>query len=225
MSPLKVNSLGLDLDYSVPGSTDEFDQLAKRSGACLAEANNNVLYRSVLAEFRDTFLHGNEDGSVEGVDKQTGIERKYRVTKPETRNDKNEITQEEVTAWDESEKVYFDRVLATLVQQGTYPSVDAARASFQGHAQAVINTVVFDPSQRERAAKGPKKTPKSYVEIAEALVTLKGSVAAAIAGFNAKTGASLAVSGNDEADKAVLATAIWNDQKAKKANIAAGYAG
>lgn len=230
MQPYTINTLGFKLGFNVPSTVEEFDQLAKRSGAALDEAIKNVIYRSVMNVFRDTFLHGRDEEkdeagnvkvpAIKGLDEKTGIERKSKVTKPEARNEKGEITQEEVSSWDESEQKYFDRVMATLVQRGDYPSIEAAVLAFQTDAQAVLDTIVFDPEKQPRTAGGPKKTPKSYVEVAEALIELSGgNVEEAVRRFNAKTGRSVAANKDD------LARGIWDDQKAKRKDIAAGYAG
>lgn len=210
METTKVSTLGFDLNYDVPSSIEEFDQRAKQSGAALREANKNVIYRSVLAEFRDAFC--------EKVAAQTGIERRTRVVKPEVKNEQGEITQEEVLAWDEKEKQFFDRVCGELVAQGQYPSAEASAASFQSLAQEVISAIDFDPSASERTS-GPKKTPKTYVGIAEELIKMAGSVEDAVARFNKKTGRAV------EATADALAKGIWEDQLAQKKSIAAGYAG
>jgi len=228
MQTATVNTLGFKLNYEVPSSVEEFDRLAKRSGAALDEANKNVIYRSVLATFRDGFLHGLEEvkegdqvvsSAIDGLDKLTGIERKSKVTKPEVKDADGKITQEEVTAWDEKEDVYKERVFATLAAQGQFPSAEAAAAAYAVHAQKVIDAIAFDPSKTERASAGPKKTPKTYVGIASALVELAGSLEVAVSKFNAKTGR------NVETTLEALAKGIWEDQAAQKKSIAAGYAG
>lgn len=228
MQPYIGNTLGFKPTIQVPSSVEEFDRLAKRDGACLEEGNKNVIYRSIYAQARNGFLHGvdeEKDASgavvvpaIEGLDKRTGTERKYKVVKPEVR-DGDKITQEEVTAWDEKEDAYAERVFATLVQQGEFPSVEAARAAFAPLMQQVVDTIPFDPSRSERASAGPKKTPKTYYGIADALVEIAGSIEAAAQKFTAKTGRAVS------ADRDALAKAIWEDQTAQRKNIAAGYAG
>ena len=229
MQTIQVNSFGYKLNYNVPAAIEEFDALAKRVGAALDEANKNVIYRSVLNRFRDGYLHGIEASeateteparaAILGLDKQTGIERKFRITKPEVR-DGDKITQEEVTAWDEKEEAFKDRVFAQLVSDGKFASVEAAEAAYEPHAQAVLDAIDFDPSKTDKASAGPKKTPKTYYGIADALVEMAGSVDAAIAKFESKTGRTLAARDRDG-----LAKAIWEDQAAQRKNIAAAYAG
>lgn len=225
MQDIKVNSLGYkELVYSVPSSVEEFDRLAKAVGACLNEGIRNVLYRSSLASFRDGFLHGiaadGDKPEIKGLDALTGIERKSKVTKPEVKDADGKITQEEVTAWDEKEEEYANRVFATLASNGTFPSIDAARAAYAPHAQAVLTAIVFDPAKTERASAGPKKTPKTYLSIAEEIVKMAGDLATGIAKFEAKTGRKVA-----EATVEALARAVWEDQSAQRKQIASGYAG
>ena len=213
------------LNYDVPASVEEFDRLAGRSGAALDEANKNVLYRAVLNQARYGFLHGIEEdkekgtAAIEGLAQLTGIERKIKVTKPEVKDAEGKITQEEVTAWDETESTYEERVYATLVSQGKFPSVEAAAANYKSLMQDVLNALPFDPKKQERQAAGPKKTPKTYFGIADALIErCAGSVEDAVARFNAKTGQTIA------STRDALAKGIWDDQVAQKKKIADGYA-
>ena len=60
-------SLGLEVTVPVPESVEEFDKLAGKSGACLESACNNVIYRSILAQFRRKL--------VVVVEKVSGIKR------------------------------------------------------------------------------------------------------------------------------------------------------
>jgi hypothetical protein len=226
MQTSQVKCLSFDkLNYDVPASVEEFDKLAGRSGAALDEANKNVLYRAVLNRARYGFLHGLEEDkeagtpAVEGLEALTGIERKTKITKPEVKDAEGKITQEQVEAWDETEANYEERVYATLVAAGKFPSVDAAIANYRSLMQDVLDALPFDPSKQERQSAGPKKTPKTYIGIAEALIErCSGSVEDAVARFNAKTGQSIA------ATKEALAKGIWDDQVAQKKKIAEGYA-
>lgn len=224
MQPIEIKSLGYKLTKQVPDSVEEFDRLAKESGAALREANRNVLYRSTLAEFRNVFLHGRDaEGddvpAINGIDKMTGVERKYKVTKPEVKDADGKITQEEVTAWDETEDEFAQRVFAVVASRDNI-SIEAAQASFASHAQMVLDAVAFDPSKTERKSAGPKKTPATYLEVAkEVVAACGGSVETAIEKFSAKTGITV-----PEATVEALAAAVWSDQKAQKKKIAAGYA-
>ncbi len=227
MQPVEVKSLGFKLTKATPSSVEEFDTMAKESGAALREAVRNVLYRSTLADFRNSFLHGSDeerDGdtvvrpAIEGLDKITGIERKTKIVKPEVKDEAGKVTQEQVEAWNETEDDYFSRVMAELaVRDGK--TAEAVQLEYLEAAQAVLDAIPFDPSKTERKSAGPKKVPATYLEVAKEIVNATGSIENAVAAFERKTGTSgvpVTLEG--------LAKAVWDDQKAKKKKIAAGYA-
>lgn len=233
MQSANVKSLGFkNLSKQVPSSVEEFDQLAKEQGAALREANRNILYRSTLADFRSTLLHGSDEekdaqGNVTrpkviGLDELTGIKRRTKVTKPEARDDAGKVTQEEVVAWDETEDDFSNRLWAELAKRGDYPSPEAAQAAFESHAQQVLDITPFDPSKTERKSAGPKKTPATYVDTAKAIIDATGSLENAVKAFNGKNviGAELPLTATLDD----LAAAVWKDQAAKKKQIAQGYA-
>jgi hypothetical protein len=155
----QVSTLGFDLNFSVPETVDEYDQLAKKVGACLESAVLNVVYRSTFAKFRANFA--------EAVANNTGIKRNEETVLGADGNPKKDEDGNEVTKYTETEKVYFDRVCAQLVKDGKLPSVEAAAASFQALAQTTIETIAFDPSESERVPTGPKKVAKAYILLAQ----------------------------------------------------------
>lgn len=231
MQTVQVRCLNYSkLNYDVPASIEEFDRLAARTGAALDEANKNVIYRAVLNQARDGFLHGLDEekdaagnitqAAVVGLDKLTGIDRKVKISKPEVKDAEGKITQEEVSAWDEKETVFADRVFATLTAEGKFASAEAAAASFEPLMQQVLAAISFDPKKTARESSGPKKPTKTAFGIADALIELAGSVEAAVAKFNAKTGRS------SPATRDGLAFGIWEDQKSqnKIKQVAGEYA-
>lgn len=166
-----ISSLGIDVPVQVPATVEEFNQnpWGKETGEgnpCLTEATNNILYRSWLAVFRAVFLHGqdadpkNNVVEIPGLDEVTGVERKA------TKNDKGEIEE-----WTESELKYFQRVCA---EKGKTP------ADFQDRANLVAASIPFDASASDRKPGLPKKTPKTYLEAADAVLA-KGQGAAVAA--------------------------------------------
>lgn len=174
MKTQTYNSLGLEVPFQVPESVTEFDTNAKREGACLAEAINNIIYRGSLAEFRDVFLHGRKEdkekgiAAVQGVDDLTGIERN---TKPVMKNGKPVVKDNEpVVEYSESEADYFKRVCGTLVENGSAKDVDAAKMSFLSHATSIASGIEFDASATERKATGPKKLAQKYKDFAKRLL-------------------------------------------------------
>lgn len=222
MQTVQQKSLGYVLSISVPDSVEEFDRLAKEAGAALKEANKNVTYRSWNPDFRSTFLHGREAGdgveAIEGLEQLTGIERKTKVIKAEQKDAEGKITQEEVLGYGETEDEYNERVLATLVSRGDFPSLDAARAHYGQVAQSIASGIAFDPSKTERKSAGPKKTPKTYVAVAQEIVKITGSIDAACAAFAKKTGTT-PTANTEEA----LAKAVWDVERARVKSRANEY--
>lgn len=145
MKQTEYRSLGLDIKLNTPETVDEFDGLAKRANACLDEATNNVVYRGMLAEYRETFC--------ERVEQETKIERKWKAVMKDGKpvvKDGNEST-----IWDETEADFFKRVCA---EKKVEPAV------YQPIADEVAKSLVFDPTERERKERGPVKLAKYYIE-------------------------------------------------------------
>lgn len=160
------NSLGIDIPLTVPETIDEFNSLdTSRTNAALEEAINNVVYRDMLMEFREQFTAA--------VETETGILFK-RVQKKDskgtllfedktTTNEDGTTTMEKVPTMvvDETEAVYFKRVLAEKNVEPTY---------FQSTAERVAAALVFDPKAGERATKGPSKVAQVYANAAKELI-------------------------------------------------------
>ena len=159
MKDIKVNTLGFELNASVPADVAEYDRMAKKEGACLESATANVIYRSVLAKFRDLF--------VSRVENDSGIERANEPVIGSDGQPKKNDEGEELFRYTETEKDYFSRVCAELTKRGVYASPEAAAASFAPAAQEVMSSIVFDPAEKERTASGPKKVAKAYLELAK----------------------------------------------------------
>ena len=144
----QYDSLGVKATANgVPASVEEFDLNAKKVGACLDEAVNNVIYRSFLAGFRALFCEAVEDA--------TSISRKTKKVK---RGDK------EVEVFDETEGEYIRGV---RLSQGWTEDVSI----LQGIADKVcVNPdLVFDASATERIVQ-PKKLPEPYRQAGERIV-------------------------------------------------------
>lgn len=164
MQERKFKSLGLDVPFQVPESTEEFDRLAKQEGACLTEAVNNVVYRSNLATFRHYFLHGTEGAKdsegnplpqINGVEQLTGIKRATETKELTSKNEDGSPKTTEVYA--ETEMKYFQRVLDERGEEAS---------QYQELANDVANVIPFDPSAQERGS-GKTKIPKTYLELAK----------------------------------------------------------
>lgn len=195
MQNKEYKSLGLSLSFQVPDSVEEFDANAKRAGACLDEAINNIVYRGSLAEFRDTFLTK--------VEEETGIERTTEEKPSPTKADPNNTT----TVYTESEAVYFKRVCA---EKGCEPT------EFQDLANQVAAAIVFDASAAERKPAGPKKLAKMYLASADEVIA-KNAVPKALTKINEALGLSL----TPDLTREQLAAAIrdykqWRDEQVSK---------
>lgn len=235
MKAHKVNTLQFnDLNYNVADSAAEYDQLAKREGACVDSANNNTLYRSVLANFRYNFLHGVEEvgktgdekhvAGIPGVEEITGIKRKT-VKTGKFRGEGE--TKEEIEVYDETEDKYFKRVIAELVSEkstveldgqtvGPFDSVEAAAAAFRSLAQQHLDAIPFDPSETVRQPAGPKKIAKTYIEVAKKLIAA-GKADAVAAELSSKLGITV------EPTEDSLSRAISEDQRRKREAVGAEY--
>lgn len=196
----KVNTLGFELSVNVPDSIAEYDTLAKKQGAALESAVLNVLYRSVFAAFRAQFA--------EAVENNTGVARLMEKTGKKVKNEDG--TEEDAVRFAETEKVYFDRVCAELVQNGEHPTVEAAAASFSQLAQETIASIAFDPSESEKAPTGPKKVAKAYTLLAE-----KAQAAGKLDALASQLSSKL---GNWKVEATVdsVAKAIAEDQRRKR---------
>ena len=167
MKAMTCKSLGLNVNLSVPATYAEFDSLAKKENAALDEAIKNVVYRGTLAEFRDVLLHGRKADTEKGITAITGMDDLFkaeRKTKPvldKAGAVKKNAKGEELTAYDETEEEFFDRIVAAN---------SITEADQQKLADVVASQLVFDPSATERKPAAPKKLAAKYVENAKKLI-------------------------------------------------------
>ena len=195
----KVNSLGLVLSYETPDSPEEFDQLAGREGACLAESTANVLYRCTLTTFRNLFC--------EQLAQETGIARLTKVTGSKKNAEGEE---EETLGWDETEQEFVHRVCAEQgVEVKSYqPLADTITASEDGK---------FDPKRQERKSAGPRKPAKMYITLAEKIIAAGKGEERAIQ-FAEKVNFPV-----DGADPLSLAAAVSEIERQKRAKLDEQY--
>jgi hypothetical protein len=191
------NVCGLTVNVPVAGSVADFDRLAKKEGACLAEANRNVTYRGTSAVARRLLC--------EAIEKETGIVREKIVssTKEVTDEDGN-VSTEDVMDWapqHKTEKKYFDAVCAEK---------DCELSAFSHLIGDIEAQLVFDPSERESNAK-PKKLAKMYYDAADTIIE-QGAGDQVADALSAELGHSV------DADRESLAKAIC--EKNKKADLA-----
>lgn len=186
----KFSLLGTEVTKDTP-TVEEWTK-AWTADSLLKEATSNVWYRGTAAEARELFLHGQEevkgkDGKVlnangpytseegttlqarKGLDDTTGIPR---LTK-QVKKAKGEGTYE---VWDESEQKFYNRVLATLVQNGKFPSIETAAASFAPMLQECVNLVPFDAFRAPPSEKKAKGIPQVFI-VAATNAVAKGTTA------------------------------------------------
>lgn len=192
LTPVKFNSLGLNISIDVPSSIDDFDQLAGKTGEALNQAVRNVVYRSTLPVFREELCNA--------IAAKTGIERnaEFEVDEQTKEIKKDEKTGEPIfLRWSETEAKYLKRVAGDNVEQ------------FAELANGIAAQLAFDPTASAPKASGPKKLAKMYLETAQALFDQgRGETVAA----NLATKLGLVVEPTVEG----LAAAIKEDQSRKK---------
>lgn len=182
---LAIGAAALTLNVPVASSIDEFDKLSGRDGAALDSANNNEVYRGVLADFRYYFC--------EELQKQ--LKTEYPQHPELARQLKKKEKDDDADAYSEPELKYFRRVLATLASIKGVPEIlptvyqpladyvmslnetdaDGKDVLFDdvdenGNPVKVTKKLIrFDPSRSERAERGPKQLPKVYIKAAETI--------------------------------------------------------
>ena len=165
MKKQQFKTLGLPVQLEVPSTVEEFDSNAKRVGACLAEATNNVIYRGSLAELRDLIIHGrDEEKDASGkviVSAFAGMETITKIAR-KTKKVKSGKGQKKVEAYDETEGEDIDRVVAESKK---------SLESFQPHFDAAAALVTFDAAATEKKPAGPKKLPEKYRALATEFLT------------------------------------------------------
>lgn len=191
MKQAKYSSLGLDVNFSVPSTIEEFDTNAKRVGACLDEATNNVIYRGSLAEFRENFC-----AKLEEVAK---VDRMTKAT------DKKDDKGNPIEVYIETEADFVKRVVST-----TKKPIE----SWQSLADEVAKAIVFDASQRERKPAAPKKLGADYKATAEKVIANKNQ--AKLVALVAKDLGETLVLKNDASDVETIGWAIKRHQDWKR---------
>lgn len=134
------------ITLGVPETLEEYDQLAKRSGACVEDAVDYTIFHCTLGEVREAFC--------DAITKETGIARREIGTGEFTGEGENKT---EVTKTERPDD-FYRRVCA---EKGLNPDAEpfaaiATSLSVGGNAE-----VKFDPAVAARTGK-PKKLPDDY---------------------------------------------------------------
>jgi len=159
MKQQKVKSLGVELSISVPATADEFDKLAKREGACVDEANSNVLYRSFLTESRGAMIEGffaeNEDGS-QGACLFEGYANRFGAVRKRKQKDSGKKKKDgsPILTWDEGEEDYLEYIRAEK---------NVSDSEFAADCTTLAALIAFDPAKTVSVTK-PKALAAEYLE-------------------------------------------------------------
>jgi hypothetical protein len=172
----------MSISYNIPESVEEFDQNAKRVGACLDEACTNIILRANNAVYRDGFLHGfsvTEPDPADptkfvqrviyaGLEAETGIVR--ATTERELQSKNADGSAKTTTVFAESEETYWKRVRAQLVANGTYANDAEVLAHYTPIANEIAAAIPFDASETERKAPQPKTASKELLATAQQII-------------------------------------------------------
>lgn len=197
MKTKTYSSLGLEVVFTVPESVEEFDTNAKRAGACLDEATNNVIYRGSLAEFREQFC--------ERLASETDIARFSKPLLDKENKPRKDAEGNELITYTESEADFVKRVCAEKGVEVT---------AFQTIATAIGAGITFDASARERVSRLPVKLKAEYLNTADRILQSGdfSKVNAAFAQYNIPLPT---LSGDATKDRDVLGRSIKALQEAR----------
>lgn len=199
-----IKSLGLDVVVSVPATPEEFTSLG---GDVMKEANNNVLYRSFLAELRERFT--------ERLSAFTEIKRN---TKPGNKKKDGTIGSD---VWAESEGKFVDRVLAeTETEIEAYKDLmdEALKGGYTPTGEKdPVGPLVFDPKAPDKSEAGPKTPAKTYLKAADEIIA-NGNADKVAANLSKILGRVV------EATQESLAAGVRDAENAEKKQLANKYA-
>lgn len=137
MEKKTVKSMGVNYTVDVPTSVEEYDQLAKVTGACLASAIDNEIYRGCNQQFRKAYLAA--------LITRTGIKRE-QVPDPSGKLNEDKTPK---LVYKNSEGKDIDLIIAQANvseadQQAIADEISGSKAE-DGNP-----VIVFDPSEREK---------------------------------------------------------------------------
>lgn len=143
MKSVTQKSIGFTIKVNgVPETAEEFDQLAKKEGACVEAATNHIMMHSHLGKFRSALA--------EKLEEVTGIKRKTKTIGEGA--DAKEVV-------DETEAKYIGRLEGQLAEQGR-----DLYSEFAATAQEVADKIEFDvtPGRTPGAGQKPAKKYLAY---------------------------------------------------------------
>ena len=167
MKTIEIKPFGVKVNRQVAASVEEYDSLAKKTGACLEAALRYHNYHVDFSDIRDIVLHGQEEVkdeqgnivqvAITGMEDAFGVERK---TKPVLNKDGTAKMSDgkPVLTYDEKEEAFYERVVATK---------GISEADQTAFIQAVVDQLPWDPSTAERKPRAPKKLAAVWLEHAK----------------------------------------------------------
>lgn len=170
-----MSTNGYDLKVKGPSTVEEYDQKAGSSGQCLADAVENIVYRSTSPEWQRKFA--------DELVKLTGIKR--GVDEEATAKAKARAKDGEANDVPEKFRLYNLRVRAH-VEAGNVPGVSLGDLNVL--AQVVADGIEVDPSPRSREGSLPKNVLAKADEILgldpDSREAKVGKLLAAVGGFS-----------------------------------------
>lgn len=144
---VSTNSVGYKLNFKAPGTVEDYDRMAGKTGACLEDALDNTIYRGTLGEWQDAFAPklAALTGISRGVD--TAATEKSRARSKNPGNVKD---------IPEKFKAYNARVTSTWAvmtnEKGEIVEDPAKLKELADLAQSVADTITVDPAPSKRSA-------------------------------------------------------------------------
>ena len=200
MKDHKIKPYGIEINYSIPTTAQEFDELAGREGATLDLAVKQELYHGSYGDIRAEVT---EKLIAAGYERQALKSEDRESTDAET----GEVTTETVVTKWETDAKFFERVCAEL-------DVDASH--FSTLVQEAADSCPFDPSRKERVAKA-KKVAKTHLAAAQEIADA-GALEAVAAKLGERLNITIDVSmGGDLAIENLGRAISLNEANEKKA--------
>lgn len=193
MQTIEIKPFGVAIKRSVAASVEEYDQLAKKTGACLEAALDYHNYHVDFSDIREVVLHGQEEvkdvagnvvhPAIKGMDEVYGVTRHLEPVLDDKGVAKKKGDGTPITSWSEKEKAFFERVVA---EKGISVADQTA------FIQSVADQLSWDPSVKEHAPRGPGKLAAVWVDLAKKYLAVFIASPEKLTDFNTRVGNMLA---------------------------------
>lgn len=205
MTKYENKSCGVKFSFDVPTTPEEFDALAGRAGACVEEANMNVIYRGVNADFRAEYL--------------AALATKYNYERPK-KQDGDKLNEDKtpklINANSEGKDIDLIVAANSLTEAQQQEVADAVMASVGTDGKPLV---YFDPAARERKPKADV-IGKQDLELAVSILTgEEKQLKKMIKNIKAVAGVTVEITGDVEVDKLAVAKGIKAFRQAKAEEV------